>query len=174
VRWVRPHYVARSIHDVDYDALLRQGVQAILYDLENTLCRWRVWELDPPAWALLSRLAEQSVRLSVLTNARIPPAHPLVQALREREIVLVDSARKPLQQGFRVALDRLRVRPHQAAMVGDQLLTDVLGGRRAGMITVLVAPLSTKESLPTQLSRRIERLLGRPAPRKTPPRMGRP
>lgn len=173
MRWVRPHYVVRSVHDVDYDALLRQGVQAILYDLENTLCRWRVWELDPPVWALLSRLAEQRVRLSVLTNARIPSTHPLVRALREREIALVDLARKPLQQGFRVALDRLHVHPYQAAMVGDQLLTDVLGGRRAGMITVLVDPLSTKESLPTRLNRRIERLLGRPAPIRTTPRMGR-
>lgn len=168
MRWVHPHHVARSIHDVDYEALLREGVQAIVYDLENTLCRWRTWELDPPAWALLDRLAKQEVRLAVLTNASLPTSHPLAQAFQTRGIVLVTSARKPLRRGFQAALARLCVPPQRAAMVGDQLLTDVLGGRRAGMLTVLVEPLDAEESMFTKLNRRIEHLLGRPAPQRAP------
>lgn len=172
MRWIRPHHVAGSVHDVDYDSLVQQGVRAILYDLENTLCRWRVWEIDPPTWALLDRLAQQHLGLSVLTNAFVPPDHLLAQGLRKRGIVLVSSAHKPLQRGFRVALDRLGVHPHQATMVGDQLLTDILGGRRAGLITVLVDPLGSEESLLTKLNRRLERLLGRPISAGTAPRTG--
>lgn len=172
MRWIRPHQIARSVHDVDYDSLVQQGIRAILYDLENTLCRWRVWEIAPPTWALLDRLSQQQLGLSVLTNAFVPPDHPLAQGLRERGIVLVSSARKPLQRGFRVALDRLGVHPHQATVVGDQLFTDILGGRRAGLLTVLVEPLGPEESLPTKLNRRLERLLGRPVSAGTAPRTG--
>lgn len=167
---IRPHVVAHSIHDVDYDALIGQGIRAILYDLENTLCRWRAWELAPAAWALLDHLAARRMKLCVLTNARIPPSHPLAQALQVRDIMLVDSARKPLQNGFRIALARLGVQPGQATMVGDQLLTDVLGGRRAGLTTILVDPLGTEESVLTRLNRRIERFLGRRAPVREAPR----
>ncbi len=164
MRGIRPHYVARSVYDVDYDSLLQDGVEAIVYDLENTLCRWRVWELDPPVWALLRRLEAQGVGLAVLTNASLPRSHTLTQTLAERGIVVFGSARKPLPGGFRAVLARLRVPPHRAAMVGDQLLTDVLGGRWAGMVTVLVDPLSAEESAFTKLNRQIERLLGRPSP----------
>lgn len=173
MRWIHPHHVADTIHDVDYNKLVQHGVQAVLFDLENTLCPWRAWEFSPRTWTLLDKLAQQDVKLCVLTNAVVPPDHGLVRALRAREIVFIPSARKPLRQGFRSALDRLGVHPCRAAIVGDQLLTDILGGRRAGLITVLVNPLGPEESLPSRVNRRIERLLGRRVLAGEAPRTGR-
>lgn len=161
MRWAKPDHVARSVHTVDYEGLVEQGVQAILYDLENTLCRWRAWELDERTWALLRRLAHAGLRLAVLTNAPLSPDHPLAEGLEEEGIAVVSSARKPLRRGFRIALDRLGVRPDRAAIVGDQVLTDVLGGRWAGLTTVLVDPVGPEESRPTKLNRLVERLAGR-------------
>ncbi|MCX7750640.1 MAG: YqeG family HAD IIIA-type phosphatase [Candidatus Bipolaricaulota bacterium] len=158
---IHPHWTAPSVHAVDYDGLRACGVRAILFDLENTLGPWRAGELDPRTWSLLDRLRAQGFRIAVLTNADLPPGHPLLQALRKRGVSAVARARKPLGRGFRRALQELRVEPGQAAIVGDQLLTDVLGGRRAGLFTVLVDPLSPRESFPTRFNRGIERLLGR-------------
>lgn len=172
MRWIRPHHVADTIHDVDYDTLVQQGVQAVLFDLENTLCPWRAWEFSPTTWSLLDKLAQQDIKLCVLTNANVPPDHGLVRALRARGIVLISSARKPLRQGFTSALDRLGVHPCQAAIVGDQLLTDILGGRRVGLVTVLVSPLGLEESLPSRVNRRVERLLGRRVLAAEAPRTG--
>lgn len=45
---------------------------------------------------------------------------------------------KPETAMFEVALRRLGVVPEQALMVGDRLETDILGGQRAGMRTVVV------------------------------------
>ncbi|HEX3178490.1 MAG TPA: HAD-IIA family hydrolase [Methylomirabilota bacterium] len=47
---------------------------------------------------------------------------------------------KPATPLFRIALQRLGVAPHAAAMVGDSVESDVAGGRAAGMRTVLYAP----------------------------------
>ncbi len=162
--WVRPDAVARSVHDVDYGSLLARGVQAVLFDLENTLCPWRAWELDDRTWRLLDALLEQGFRLAVVTNARLPAGHPLVVALGRRGVPVVDAAQKPFRKGIRRALDLLGIAPGRAAVVGDQLLTDVLGARRAGLLAVLVDPLGREESLPTKFNRGIERLLGRPQP----------
>ncbi|QAA76294.1 MAG: Hydrolase, HAD subfamily IIIA [Candidatus Bipolaricaulis sibiricus] len=162
MKWVEPHHVARSVHDVDYATLAKQGIRSILFDLENTLCRWRVWELDERAWGLLRHLQDLGLRVAILTNAPLSPQHPLAAELATRGITVVSSARKPLRYGFKKALQQLHVAPHEAAIVGDQMLTDVLGGRRVGLVTVLVSPLDRNESWPTRINRQIERLLGRP------------
>jgi len=47
---------------------------------------------------------------------------------------------KPNPSIFRVALERLGCRPHEAAMIGDSLNTDIRGGLEAGMVTVWLAP----------------------------------
>jgi 4-nitrophenyl phosphatase len=47
---------------------------------------------------------------------------------------------KPHRPIFEMALERLGCRPPEAAMVGDSLVTDVAGGRAAGMFTVWVDP----------------------------------
>jgi len=47
---------------------------------------------------------------------------------------------KPEPPLFRIALARLGLPAEQAAMVGDSVESDVAGGRRAGMRTVLYAP----------------------------------
>lgn len=164
MKWVRPDVAARSVHDVDYGSLVARGMQAVLFDLENTLCRWRTWELDGRTWGLLDTLLGQGVRLAVVTNARLPADHPLVVSLRGRGVPVVGVARKPSRRGIQRALDMLGVAPSRAVLVGDQLLTDVLGGRRAGLLTVLVNPLGREESLPTKFNRRIEGLLGRRLP----------
>ena len=47
---------------------------------------------------------------------------------------------KPQPPLFRMALARLGLRPHETAMVGDSVTSDVAGGRAVGMPTVLYAP----------------------------------
>lgn len=46
---------------------------------------------------------------------------------------------KPEPFIFRAALERLGCQPHEAAMVGDSLKTDIQGGLAAGMVTVWLA-----------------------------------
>ncbi|MBM3274686.1 MAG: HAD hydrolase-like protein, partial [Candidatus Sericytochromatia bacterium] len=43
------------------------------------------------------------------------------------------------------ALKLVNLGPHEVAVVGDQLFTDVLGGRRLGAYTILVRPVSNTE-----------------------------
>jgi predicted HAD superfamily phosphohydrolase YqeG len=47
----------------------------------------------------------------------------------------------------------------EAAVVGDQLFTDILGGNMLGMRTVLVAPLSATDLPHTLFLRRLEALV---------------
>jgi len=161
MKLLEPDQVAASVHQVDYKALARSGRRALLFDLENTLCLYRTWSLDERTWNLLRGLAAEGFRLGVVSNAAPPEESALVQALRQLGVVTVWKARKPLRSGFNRALALLEAKPAEAVMVGDQVLTDVWGGQRAGLYTVLVDPLRRRESRWTRVNRLVERLLGR-------------
>ena len=51
----------------------------------------------------------------------------------------------------------MSVTPSQGAVVGDQLYTDVLGGKLVGMRAILDDPLSTREFFTTKFVRWLER-----------------
>ena len=72
---------------------------------------------------------------------------------------LVDHAVKPLPFAFLRALSKVGAHRSEAAVVGDQLFTDILGGRLLGMRTILVAPLSQTDLPHTLILRRLEALV---------------
>ena len=44
----------------------------------------------------------------------------------------------------------------EIAMIGDQLLTDIWGGNRIGITTILINPVSKKDMVFTKINRAIE------------------
>ena len=72
---------------------------------------------------------------------------------------LVDKAIKPLPFAFRRALKRANAAAWEAAVIGDQIFTDILGGKLLHMRTILVFPLSETDLPHTLLLRRLEALV---------------
>ena len=66
-------------------------------------------------------------------------------------------AKKPLKTGLLKAQKELQEKPENVAVVGDQIFTDVLGGNRCNMFTILVDPIDdTKDYWYTAWKRPIE------------------
>ncbi|MBQ2306090.1 MAG: HAD hydrolase-like protein [Clostridia bacterium] len=82
--------------------------------------------------------------IGILSNARQERIAKFVGGfppeLRDR-ILYVYKAAKPLKKGFRKLLADAGLRAEEGAMIGDQLFTDIWGGNRAGLTTVLVTPI---------------------------------
>ncbi|MNZ80409.1 hypothetical protein D3C78_990410 [compost metagenome] len=74
-------------------------------------------------------------------------------------IPFIHAARKPAGKAFRKALGVLGLPAKDTVVIGDQMLTDVLGGNRMGLYTILVTPISpADEGIMTRVNRRIERI----------------
>jgi len=73
---------------------------------------------------------------------------------------------KPRRGGLKKALNYLGVEPKESVMIGDRLLTDILGGNRVGMWTILVKPLEGGVGIMTKLFYYLERFLLRLAIRE--------
>jgi HAD superfamily phosphatase (TIGR01668 family) len=111
---------------------------------------------DVAAW--VRRLDEAGVRLCIVPNTHRP------RRLSELAAVLgvqcFPSGGKPRRRGFFRAIAAMGVKPEETMVVGDQLLTDIWGGNRCGLPTILVEPLSGIEFIGTKLvSRNVERLI---------------
>ena len=151
MRILTPDHYVTSVHAVDLDQLHREGIRALLLDLDNTLLPrdTNVVPLELKQWAADLRRRGFSVCL-VSNNWHERVRH----VADELGFDLVDKAVKPLPFAFRAALRRLGVSAAQAAVIGDQIFTDVLGGNALGMRTILVSPLSETD-LPHTLFLRV-------------------
>jgi len=79
-------------------------------------------------------------RLPIENGEFLPGCGAIVAAVVAAAGVSPIVVGKPEPPLFRIALARLGLAADQAAMVGDSVESDIAGGRRAGMRTVLYAP----------------------------------
>lgn len=126
----------------------------VVVDVDNTLLPWGEYELPFAVQQWLDELLSAHIRCVLLSNSykwridRIRASSNLPPC--------VYHACKPLRPSFKKAAKVLGLPPHQIAVVGDQLFTDILGGNYAGMVTILVPPLSRKEFIITRAIRQLE------------------
>lgn len=126
-------------------------IKAIVFDLDGTLLLDDPLHgrrcLFPETRRVLQALKER-YRLAVITNvAPTTPADAVHDVLRAAgihecfDVITVSSdvgSSKPAEAIFAGTLRRLAVTPDEAVMVGNTVATDIFGGNRSGMTTVLV------------------------------------
>ena len=163
----RPDLYYRSVTDIDLAELRRRGVAALLVDLDNTLVLRNTTEAAPDVRDWIRTVLDEGFGFVIVSNNW----HERVQdAAKSLGVPIVGKATKPMTGGFRRALRLLGLRADQAATVGDQIFTDILGGSLVGATTVLVVPLAGGSDLPhTRLLRALERriLAGREPARRS-------
>ncbi len=159
-RWhmafLEPDLYHTGVHSIDLDALQAIGIDTLLVDLDNTLLPRDTNEVpeDLRVWAI--GLRTRGFRVCLVSNNW----HERVKAVAdELGFELVAKAVKPLPFAFLAALRKLGSSRDRAAVVGDQLFTDVLGGKGLGMKTVLVVPLTQSDLPHTLVLRKLEGLV---------------
>jgi HAD superfamily phosphatase (TIGR01668 family) len=146
-----------SVLRISPEGLVEQGISIVLLDIDNTLVPRDTHELTPEVRIWVARLGELGIRACLLSNNW----HKVVFAYAEAlDLPIVYKAMKPLPFAYLRALRKVnRKRGEKVLVVGDQLMTDVLGAHTLGHKAILVAPLATKDLWHTLLLRRFERLL---------------
>lgn len=133
------HWAGRSIYDIDPASLARRGIRLLLTDLDNTLVPYGVPEPDEGVRAWAAELAKQGVTLFVLSNNRHPERPSRFS--NALGVPFIGHAGKPKPGSFYQAMEQMGCTAEQTAIVGDQIFTDILGGRNAGVLTLLVEPI---------------------------------
>jgi HAD superfamily phosphatase (TIGR01668 family) len=151
-----PDQIVKTVFDIDLDELKARGVRGIITDLDNTLVGAKTPLATPQLVGWLDIVKDRGFKVVILSNNNKTRVGNFAEPLG---IPFIPAARKPAGAAFRRALKLLELDPGQAVVVGDQMLTDVLGGRRAGLHTILVTPIAPREEgWATQINRRIEKI----------------
>jgi len=161
LRWLRPASQVPTVVDIDLIALQTRGIRGIILDLDNTIVPWGTREVSPLLTGWISRAQNAGLRLCIVSNNMGARVTGIAAALG---LPIVTGALKPRRKALRRALSVMGTTPEATALVGDQLLTDILGGNRLGVHTILVRPQARREFVGTRLARLVERLLLRGGP----------
>lgn len=102
----------------------------------------------------LRKLRDRGLKLAIVSNTFIPgfsldrhlDMHGLLEFFPVRIYSSEVGYRKPHPRIFQIALNALGVSPAHAIFVGDLVKTDIVGARRAGMVTVLRHPFANSRT----------------------------
>lgn len=158
-----PDLFVPTIYKIDFNDLQRQGKKGIIVDLDNTLVEATRPDATPELVSWLDQLRGMGFRVIIVSNNNRTRVAHFATPLR---VPHIHNAKKPFTSSFQQAMQRLKTVPEETVMIGDQLLTDVLGGNRLGLYTILVTPISETEGFFSRINRRIERIVVKKLERK--------
>lgn len=134
-----PHDCQNSILDITPEYLNSRGLKGIILDIDNTLIGHNVPLPDSRVTALLEQYRSNGIRMCVVSNNRRERVEAFCKKIGVENFVW--DALKPAAGGYERAAEVMGLGPEETAAVGDQILTDVWGARRAGCYAVLLKPI---------------------------------
>lgn len=136
-----PDMYKKSIYDINYDVLKEKGIKCLLFDLDNTLVPYNIKEINDKLSKLFAEL-KQNFKIIIFSNSPIARVKFFKEAL---EVDGVGFAKKPRRKNFQNILNKYKLEEDEVAIIGDQLNTDIIGGNKVGITTILINPVSKKD-----------------------------
>ena len=154
--FLKPSYNIESFYDIDIKELKRRHIKALFFDLDSTLMKSKSGKFSFKTLQYLEDL-KTNFKLAIITNNK--NINYINKAKSQTDIPVYFEAKKPNTGMLHKACRDLNLLPENVAMVGDRPLSDILGGKKAGMITILVDSISKdEENFIVRFARFIERL----------------
>jgi len=154
--FTKPHIQLDGATDITAELLNDMGVTCLILDVDNTLCLKKGKIILDGVMNWLEKMQNNGIKLIILSNAKPKRMEGIAKNFG---LPFVGLGGKPLTFGYRRAAKRMGESIKNCAIVGDQLLTDILGGNLAGCKTILVCPVELESSFGFKIKRGIERKL---------------
>ncbi|MCL2361936.1 MAG: YqeG family HAD IIIA-type phosphatase [Defluviitaleaceae bacterium] len=156
---LKPDYYLDTVYDIPYEELWKNKIRGLIFDIDNTIAPYEDSRPSAKFMALAKRLKRIGFQISLLTNNTNKRLDCFSIPL---EVYGAANAIKPMTRGVKKAMKEMGTKAEHTAIIGDQLLTDVWAGKRAGTTTILVKPIADKDFVTVRLKRLLEgRLLRR-------------
>lgn len=151
-----PNIILNNIKEITIELLKENNINALILDVDNTLIDY---DQNFPEGTIewVENLKKNGIKLYILSNSNKQKKVKMVSD--KLKIAYRYFAKKPLKSGFLKVQKILEENPENIAVVGDQIFTDIIGGNRCKMFTILVEPINVKDILITRLKRPAENFI---------------
>ncbi|MGE5397645.1 MAG: YqeG family HAD IIIA-type phosphatase [Chitinophagales bacterium] len=156
LRSLFPDLYVESVLQLPLDKLFNYGIRAFLFDLDNTVTEWNSNIIHEEIIYWFAQAKEKGFKACLVSNNG---RERVLKVAENLGIPFVSRAGKPRRKAFRQAMDIIGCGPEETAVIGDQVFTDILGGNRMSLFTILVVPITRKEFFGTRITRQIEKLV---------------
>jgi HAD superfamily phosphatase (TIGR01668 family) len=153
-RYFQPDMMFQTIYEITPEFLIERGIQAVLFDIDNTIAPNDVASPTEGMKNYFKTLEESGIRMAFVSNNRKERVHIFNLDLG---YFYVYNARKPFSSGVRACIRHFNLPKEQIISVGDQIFTDCLAAHGAGLEFYMVAPVNKKESRFFRVKRFFER-----------------
>lgn len=138
-----PDYSYRRVYEIPARLFLEKGIRVLFLDVDNTLTTHDNPVPHEKVLGWLDTQREAGLELRLLSNNTPERVEPFA---KQMGLAYVANAKKPLPFPlWRVLKEELSIPPKKAAVIGDQIFTDVLCGRFSRCLSVLVEPMQEED-----------------------------
>lgn len=151
-----PKLYLNNIKEISMQILQEKKLKALILDVDNTLIDYNKNLLEgTKQWAI--NLKENGIKLCIVSNSNNKTK--VAKVAKVLEIPYIYFAKKPFKSGFKKAQNILQVKKEEIGVVGDQILTDVIGANRCKMFPILVKPINERDFFITKIKRPLEKII---------------
>ena len=153
MKYFKPDIILDRVFDLNAEKLKKNRIKGVIFDIDNTLAYNAEPEPDEKVTAFLKALQKEGFQIALVSNNNKMRVTTYNQNLKLPHIY---RACKPLKFKLSKIIKAFGIERKEACMVGDQLFTDIWGGKRMGMFTVLVKPFDDNEERFIRFKRKVE------------------
>ena len=154
---LRPKVYVDSICNIDLKKLKKiKKIKGIIVDLDNTLVAWGKKEVSPRIIDWVNEAKELGLKICIVSNTNSKRVAELAKIFN---IPYHSKYFKPFRIAFNNGLKILDTKKSETVVIGDQIFTDIWGGNKLKLLTILVVPIVKKDSIGTFLHRNFEKII---------------
>lgn len=152
----KPNIYLTKVEEISIDILNKHNIRALILDVDNTLIDYYK-NLAEEKIEWVKYLLKQGIKIYILSNTN--KKEKVQNVANTLNLPFEYFAKKPSKKGFLKVKNILKMNSNEIAVVGDQIFTDVVGGNRCNMFTILVDPVTTKDYWYTAVKRPLENIV---------------
>ncbi len=130
-----PKLITDELTDLTPDFLQERGIELLMLDFDNTIVPYTTSVPTPLMEQWLIDMVASDIQVCVVSNSH---KNRVKIFCGKYSIPCITHAKKPFSRGIRECLNKFCIPASRAALVGDQIFTDTLGGNGMGVTSILV------------------------------------
>ena len=138
-----PHTTKNNVFEMDEKFYRDNGIKGVIFDIDNTLVTHDT--LRPPQEILeyFAFLENLGIKYAIASNNNKERVNAFCENL---DIPYVGKSWKPFKKNLKKICREFGLWKNEVCLVGDQIFTDIYGGRRMKFYTVLVTAVGENET----------------------------
>lgn len=153
---LKPDYVFKKMTDVPFEKFYIDGFRFALLDMDNTIVEDHAERPTQYTQTVMNLLKKSGFESCIVSNAKSTRSENFALELG---VSYISYAQKPSPKGIFRAMEKLGAKPDTVIFFGDQLFTDIMAAKRAGIKAIYIEPYQKKEVFYVRLKRPAERFV---------------